>query len=137
MLKTTFKTTTFIACSLLLAACQTAQNPRAEQHLSKRWEGKPIAEFEGRFGKPTSGSQTRLTWTKTVNEVTPAHERSFGFGVSGVMIGDPLKNKVAATSERKTCTIDMSVANGTIQKIDIVNDASTRQAASLCLLTFG
>ncbi|SOC83634.1 hypothetical protein SAMN05421890_2086 [Ensifer adhaerens] len=137
MLKTIFTTSTFIACGILLAACQTTQNPRAEKHLSSRWEGRPVAEFESRFGKPVSGSQARMTWTTTYDEVTPAHERSFGFGVSGVMIGNPMKNKVAASSERKTCTIDMAVSNGTITGIDIVQDASTRRAASLCLLTFG
>lgn len=126
-----------IASIALLASCQTAQSPKAERHLSKRWEGKPIAEFENRFGKPASISGTKLTWSVTRDEVTPAHERSFGIGVSGVMIGDPLKNKVEAKSERKSCTIEVSVSNGTIARIDIIKDDSTRQAASLCLQSFG
>lgn len=138
MLTKTFKTSTFIACGLLLAACQTAQNPRAEEHLSKRWEGKPVAEFEKRFGMPSSGSASgKLVWSVTRDDVTPAHERSFGIGVSGVTIGDPLKTKVEAKAERKSCTIEVSASNGTISRIDIVKDDSTREAASLCLFTFG
>jgi hypothetical protein len=137
MLTKTFKTSTFIACSLLLAACQTAQNPKAEEHLSQRWQGKPVAEFEKRFGPPASGASDKLVWSVTRDEVTPAHERSFGIGVSGVMIGDPLKTKVEAKSERKSCTIAVSASNGTISRIDIVKDDSTREAGSLCLFTFG
>lgn len=138
MLTKTFTTSTFIACAFILAACQTAQNPRAEGHLSKRWEGKELAEFESRFGKPSSGSASgKLVWSVTREDVTPAHERSFGIGVSGVTIGDPLKTKVEAKAERKTCTIEVSTNGGTITRVDIVKDDSTRQAASLCLFTFG
>jgi hypothetical protein len=133
----TQKASILLGSAILLAACQTAQNPKAEQHLSQRWEGKPVAEFVSRFGQPASASQSNLTWNRTYEEVTPAHERSFGIGVSGVMIGDPLKSKVAATSERKTCTIAVTVNNGTIARIDIVKDDSTRQSASLCLQSFG
>lgn len=138
MLTRTFTTSTIIACAFILAACQTAQNPKAEGHLSKRWEGKPVAEFEKRFGKPASGSASgKLVWSVTRDDVTPAHERSFGIGVSGVTIGDPLKTKVEAKAERKSCTIEMTASNGTISRIDIVKDDSTREAASLCLFTFG
>ncbi len=138
MLKKTFKTSTFIACGLLLAACQTTQNSKAEAHLSQRWEGKPVAEFEKRFGQPASGSAAgKLVWSVNRDDVTPAHEQTFGIGVSGVMIGEPMKTKVAAKAERKSCTIEVSASNGTIAHIDIVKDDSTRQAASLCLLTFG
>ncbi|HWU64184.1 MAG TPA: hypothetical protein VN112_19375 [Ensifer sp.] len=137
MLNRTFNTSTFIAVAFLLAACQTAQNPRAENHLSKRWEGKPVAEFETRFGKASGGSSGKLVWSVTRDDVTPAHERSFGFGVSGVTIGDPMKTKVEAKAERKTCTIEVSTNNGAITRIDILKDDSTREAASLCLFTFG
>ncbi|MET3613778.1 hypothetical protein ABID16_002107 [Rhizobium aquaticum] len=132
------RASTVIACGVLLAACQTAQSPKAEGHLSQRWEGKPVAEFEKRFGKPASGSASgKLVWSVMRNDVTPAHERSFGIGVSGVAIGDPLKTKVEARTERKSCTIEVSASNGTITRIDIVKDDSTREAASLCLQSFG
>ena len=138
MLTKTLKTSTFIALGLLLTACQTAQSPKAEAHLSQRWQGKPVADFEKRFGKPASGSASgKLVWSVTRDDVTPAHERSFGIGVSGVAIGEPMKTKVPATAERKSCTIELSAANGTISRIDIVKDDSTREAASLCLFTFG
>ncbi|HZG29254.1 MAG TPA: hypothetical protein VE079_12410 [Ensifer sp.] len=137
MLKKIFTTSAFISCGLLLAACQTAQNPKAELHLSQRWQGKPVAEFESRFGKPSSTSSGKLVWSVTRDDVTPAHERSFGIGVSGVTIGDPLKTKVEAKAERKSCTIEVSSSNDAITRIDIVKDDSTRQAASLCLFTFG
>jgi hypothetical protein len=136
-----YKALPALACAALLAACQTAQNPRAEEHLSKRWEGKPVQAFESRFGAPASrsaaGSRTKLVWTTTREEVTPAHERSFGFGVSGVAIGSPLKSEVAATSQRKSCTVEVTAENGTIAHIDIIKDDSTRESASLCLLSFG
>lgn len=131
------KASILVGSALLLAACQTAQNPKAEAHLSKRWEGKPVQEFERRFGMPNSVSQDKLTWNRAYEDVTPAHERTFGIGVSGVTIGDPMKTKVEAKAERKTCTIAVSTNNGTISRIDIVKDDSTRQAASLCLFTFG
>lgn len=137
MMKKIFTTSAFISCGLLLAACQTAQNPKAELHLSQRWQGKPVAEFESRFGKPSGTSSDKLVWSVTRDDVTPAHERSFGIGVSGVTIGDPLKTKVEAKAERKSCTIEVSSSNGAITRIDIVKDDSTRQAASLCLFTFG
>ena len=131
------KASLVVGSALLLAACQTAQNPRTEAHLSKRWEGKQVQEFESRFGKPASVSQDKLTWNRTYDDVTPAHERSFGIGVSGVTIGDPMKTKVEATTERKTCTIQVTANSGTITRIDIIKDDSTRQAASLCLQSFG
>jgi hypothetical protein len=137
MLTKTFKTAAFFACGLLLAACQTAQNPKAEAHLSQRWQGKPVAEFESRFGQPSGSSSGKLVWSVTRDDVTPAHERSFGIGVSGVTIGEPMKTKVEAKAERKSCTIEVRANNGTITGIDIVKDDSTRQAASLCLFTFG
>lgn len=137
MTTTALKASTAIAFAFLLAGCETTQSPRAEAHLSQRWEGKPVQDFEDRFGSPTSRSGSKLVWQTTREEVTPAHERSVSFGVSGVAIGNPMTNKVSARTERKTCTIEVTSQNGTIAHIDIVKDDSTRQAASLCLLTFG
>lgn len=136
-----FKALAAFAAAMLLAACQTAQSPRAETHLSQRWQGKPLQDFESRFGSPASasvaGNRSRLVWTTVREEVTPAYERAVNFGVSGVAIGEPMKSRVPATRERKSCTIEVTAENGTIAHIDILKDDSTREAASLCLLNFG
>lgn len=139
MLDRLFLTSTLIiGATLLLAGCQTSQSPRSEAHLSERWQGRSVQEFESRFGAPAStAGGNRLVYTATREEVTPAHRSGIGFGIAGVAVGDPMTSKVPATAERKSCTIELSTSNGTIDRIDIVKDDSTRQAASLCLLHFG
>ena len=133
-----FTSTLIIGTTLLLAGCQTAQSPRAEAHLSERWQGKSVQEFQSRFGAPTSSAGgSRLVYTATREEVTPAHESGIGFGIAGVAVGGPMTSTVPAKSERKSCTIELTTSNGTIDRIDIVKDDSTRQAASLCLMHFG
>lgn len=136
-----FKASAAVAGALMLAACQTAQNPRAEAHMSQRWQGKPLQDFESRFGGATStqvsGGQTRLVYSATREEVTPAHESGIGFGIAGVAVGGPMSSKVPAKSERKSCTIELIASHDTITRLAIIKDDSTRQAASLCLLTYG
>lgn len=130
--------TIIIASSALVAGCQSTPGNRSADILSQRWQGKTIQEFEGRFGPAIShGEAGTLVWKTVRKDVTPPHERAVGFGIGGVMIGSPMKSKVAAQSETKTCAIAVASSNETITRVSVLADASTRESASLCTLTYG